>query len=466
MKKILLFLFLSCSLLLSAQYDAWNIKLYSRFDDPSVPFESRAHARYNSCYGYYDALNHREYGILGATTGTYIIDVTDPTHPVQVAFMEGSRVDCLWREYKTYKQFLYAVSDDPGNNSLQIFDLSKLPEVTKVYESDSIFATAHTISVDGDKLYAASVKSKLAQKYKMAVYSLANPVLPKLLRGIDADDNSANEPAHDMFVRNDTVIVSFGYSGLRIYIFDPLKPAFTLVGQLKQYHNGGYNHSSVLTPDGKTLVFTDEVPNGLPAKIADVSDFGDIKLITDFHSTVAANASHPTPHNPYLVGKDKVVISYYMDGVQVFDISDHSKPRKIGFFDTYPDNGNTFSDGYAGCWGAYVDLPSGTLLASDMQRGLFVLNANSILHPERLAQGASAVRTYPTRLSDNLTIEGLVMNSAANFSIYDTFGNLHYTWKTEKAQYSEILSMPYLQQGLYIMKIETGGETRTLKLVK
>ena len=45
---------------------------------------------------------------------------------------------------------------------------------------------------------------------------------------------------------------------------------------------------------------------------------------------------------------------------------------KVASYDTYP--GQTI--GFDGCWGVYPFLPSGTILASDITKGLFVLGAD------------------------------------------------------------------------------------------
>ncbi|HJW28549.1 MAG TPA: hypothetical protein VJ508_04775, partial [Saprospiraceae bacterium] len=92
-------------------------------------------------------------------------------------------------------------------------------------------------------------------------------------------------------------------------------------------------------------------------------------------------------HNPYILG-DLCYLSYYHDGVQVFDISNPTNITNYGYYDTYPDN--TDYNGYVGCWGCYPFLPSGTILGSDMNNGLFMLQlGNNPLDIEFLAFDAS-----------------------------------------------------------------------------
>src|SRR6185503_17186828 len=107
----------------------------------------------------------------------------------------------------------------------------------------------------------------------MSVYSLSSPASPILLRKLDEDyPSSIIAPIHDMYVRNDTIYASAGFQGLFILKLNS-DNTFSLLSSLTSYPGQGYNHSSTLTPDGKTLVFCDEVPKNLSVKIIDVSDF-------------------------------------------------------------------------------------------------------------------------------------------------------------------------------------------------
>lgn len=62
--------------------------------------------------------------------------------------------NAIWREYKTYKNYAYQVSDDGGPNHFDIIDLSYLPDSVHVaYTGNDIFRTAHTIFIDGTRMY-------------------------------------------------------------------------------------------------------------------------------------------------------------------------------------------------------------------------------------------------------------------------------------------------------------------------
>ena len=64
-------------------------------------------------------------------------------------------------------------------------------------------------------------------------------------------------------------------------------------------------------------------------------------------------------------------LGYYHDGLRIFDISAPSNPVQTWMYDTYlPNNHNS----YKGAWGVYPYLPSGNIIVSDMQSGLFILD--------------------------------------------------------------------------------------------
>src|SRR3954469_23322607 len=275
MKKIYIFsVFVCLSFFANAQYDHQNVELIGNwFDSAQVP-EPAYGIKYNSVWGWVNPQNNVEYGILGSGSGTSIIDLSHPATPKRVAFVKGRRDKCIWREYKTYKNYLYAISDDGSPNSFQIIDLSYLPDSVHVaYDGTDIFEKGHTIFIDGDKMYIGYVKLDAAHNgvYSMAVYSLADPEKPTLLRTLNDDDSNISY-VHDMLVRNDTVYASCGNQGLFIYFYDKATNKFNPINAVTSYPNQGYNHSSALTPNGKTLVFCDEVPRNLSVKVLDVSN--------------------------------------------------------------------------------------------------------------------------------------------------------------------------------------------------
>ncbi|MBP6402407.1 MAG: choice-of-anchor B family protein [Bacteroidia bacterium] len=459
-KAAILCSFLLLALCTQAQYDHHNINLLGKFNDPSVTPEPTYGIRYQSCYGWVNPNDGREYGIIGSTSGTYIIEVSDPSNLVQRDYVPGRHVDCIWHEFKTYGNYLYIISDDGGNNSLQIADLSFLPDsVAIVYDGTSVFTHAHTLYVEGDKMYVASV-SKPGDYSSMNVYSLANPTLPVLLRRLDQDYPVINQ-VHDMFVVNDTVYASCGYDGLHIYKFDETTITFQEIGNLTSYPDQGYNHSSYLSTDHSTLYMCDEVPDGMAIKVVDVTDVANPAVATTFSS----NAGN-TPHNPY-VQDNLLVMANYQDGIYIYDITTPTSPALQGFFDTHPQNtpGTYPSPAYAGAWAAYTNLPSGVILASDMQYGLFVLDISPILGINNSPAASQNLVIYPNPASTNIKIkvqQDLGNSFTVKFS--DLSGRIIREYSNATASHSELsLDVSDLSSGMYFVEIRNGENKFTGK---
>ncbi len=362
---------------------ALNMSLLGRW---GVPQFDPSRDRYNDIWGY-AAPDGREYALIGSGAGTHVVEVSDPRAPRWVQTILG-RSNSGWRDYKTYSHYAYAVAGDLPRQSLQILDLQYLPDsVHVVMDNDTISPSTHTCFIEGDRLYLASVQrpQEFLNWHFVDIYSLADPVNPRRLHHLNLQPYSGG--AHAVFARRDILYVSGEYGGL--FIFDVRQPtAPRLLTNLRNYAFSGYNHSNWTTTNGKLLVTADELKQGLPLKIFELSNLTQPRLLSTFNSYPLA-----TPHNPYIIGDRYVVSSCYQDGVQVWDIADPLNPVRVGFFDTCPENdssdtgmrqlsgGNSSNSGrptgygdFWGCWGVYPFLPSGNIIASDMQHGLFVLS--------------------------------------------------------------------------------------------
>ncbi len=395
---VLVFTF--CTNVISQTYPSSNINLLSVTKPGSTA--------YSGCWGWYQSSKNKEYALVQGQNGyLYFIDVTIPTAPVACDSVFGK--PNINREVKTYQNYCYSVSGAASGgtlNCLQIIDMSNLPNpVQVVYSGNTIFSTTHTIWIDKDKLYCASVAHNtiVGSGQRMEVYSLATPSAPLLLRSLN-QDYTVNDVVHDMYVRNDTVYASATGLGLLIYYFNGTN--FIQLGSLSNYPSAGYNHSSYLTSDGKTLVFCDEVPEGLDIKTADVTNFNNIIIKALFKPN-----NHPkfVAHNPYILGSKWALISCYQDGLNIYDISNPSQPILKGYFDTYPQGGFNTSDygmnSFAGNWGAYPYFPSGNILALDMSNGAFMLQMDPAIGLTERYESQAGIIIHQNPISEFVSFE-------------------------------------------------------------
>jgi choice-of-anchor B domain-containing protein len=403
-KFLLLFFVIAFNSIDAQTYPHLNINMLSHIDPEGT--DAGDGRNYSGCWGWYQSSKNKEYAIVGSSTKTYFIDVSNPYNPIIKDSVAGHSPACTWRELKTYQNYCYVASDVCTPNTFQIIDMQYLPDsVHVVYDDSTYFERAHTLWVDGNKLYVGANGKAGQGTASMSVFSLATPSVPVLLRKL-SDDYPGITYIHDMFVRHDTVFASAGGQGLQVFKFTSSN-TFTALGSLTGYAESGYNHSSYITQNGQNLVFCDETPDK-SIKVADVTNLSNITITSLMRPNTNVDFA---AHNPYVIGNQWAFVSCYQDGLNLYDISNPSAPVLKGYFDTYPQGGasagnNYFGSPWRGNWGAYPFLPSQIIIACDMQNGIFILEADSLLGvgiKEVSAQTIDAT-VYPNPANETLNI--------------------------------------------------------------
>lgn len=313
----------------------------------------------SNVWGY--AANGREYAIVGTFNGTSIVDVTDPALLNQIAFIDGD--NGIWREPKVWSHYAY-VSNETGGGLL-IIDLANLPNsVTHTFWTGGNLPdgtpytnnTTHDLFVDYETNYLYLTGSN--QYNGLIVLDLnANPTNPPIV-GL-----YTGAYVHDGFARNDTVYVGQIYAG-NFAVINMANKANPIVLATRTTPNA-FTHNCHLSDDGNYLYTTDE-KTGAYVGAYDISDLSDIKETDRYRRS---EGSGVIPHNTYVVNTNYVVTSYYRDGVSIVDATYPNNLIETGHYDTSPLSGN----GFNGAWGVYAYLPSGNLLVSDMEEGLFII---------------------------------------------------------------------------------------------
>ncbi len=371
-KLIVLSLFLFFHFFLEAQPVKGTL-LYN-WTDPTLESSAQYGNIYNEVWGF--EINGNEYAVIGSTEGTHFINVTNPENAKEDFFIQGAShgPHIIHRDYHDFKGYLYAVSDeDTGvdKSSLQIIDLTKLPEeIEVVYDSRDRIRKAHNIFIDSSesRLYACAVKNGDDPYSPLRIYDISDPINPTLLESYKNGIAGVSiGHVHDTYVKNNIAYLNAGFDGLLIVDFSDVSNPIILSHLLgTDYPESGYNHSGWLSQDGNYYYFADETW-GTKMKVYDVSDPTNILLVATFD---AGNESpFSIPHNQ-IVSCDYLFTSYYYDGLQVFNIQDPTNPIRILF---YPTTTKTPTSSYEGAWGVYPFLPSGNILVSDMQNGLFII---------------------------------------------------------------------------------------------
>jgi choice-of-anchor B domain-containing protein len=359
-KHLLIFLFVLAYTVGSTQ-EKLNMTLLGSWHDPDLP-KKNSGQYYNDIWGY--ANESGEFAVVGNVELTLFFDVTDPCNIKKIFEYDGGLKE-TWRDYKTFGDYIYGVCDS-CTEGLHIFKASG-KTVVHVKTITDFFTKSHNIFIEEStsRLYAAGTNVD-----DLVVLDISDEENPTLIEEIDFGSGFY---VHDLFVRNNIAYCSHGYTGMFIWdLTDPSNPI-----QLTNYTNANpsqYNHSSWMHPTEDVMYVANEVPTGLPMQAVElIGTDGNITGLGNtytFQDALESNGN-PTPHNSFVVD-DKLIISHYEDGIKVYDLTDPSTPELYGYYDTYTANNGNYS-GYEGNWGTYPFLPSGNILASDIDNGLFVL---------------------------------------------------------------------------------------------
>lgn len=358
-------------------------------------------------WGYVDT-SGVEYAVIGTRTATRIYSLEDPSNPIERAVIAGDATD--WRDMKSFGNYIYSVQDVHGNDGLVVIDMSQAPNSithtfwTPTLTVDGVTAQleqCHNLYVD-DAGYLYMAGTNIASGGVIICDINTSNGIPVYVGA--ADDRYA----HDVYVRDSLMYASEIYAGIfSIYdITDRANP--TLLGT--QATGRDFTHNAWLSDDGNTLFTTDEKSNAY-VEAYDVSDPTDIVQLDRWRPT--AGGTGVIPHNAHVLN-DYLVISYYRDGVYILDAAQPDNLIEIAQYDTYGGSGN----GFNGCWGAFPFLPSGLVLASDIESGLYVLT------PEY--KRASYFRGQVRDAVNGNTIVGATINIVAHpdrSTTSDNFGN-------------------------------------------
>lgn len=310
-------------------------------------------------WGYVDETG-TEYALVGVYNGLSVVSLADPSNPQQVFFGPGA--GSIWRDIKTWGDYAY-VSNESGGG-IYIVDLSPLPDgpitTTASFTGSSFpFSTAHNLWIDEfGKLYIFG--SNNGNGGAIICDLTQNPLNPVELGRFNT------YYLHDGMSRGDTLWGSAIYQGLLlgIDVSNPANPSIEgTVSTPSQF-----THNAWLSDDGSHVFTTDEVNSGF------IGSYNVTNLSNMFEAdrTQVSYGNNVIPHNVH-VWNDFLITSYYTSGVTIHDAKFPDRLFETGYYDTSPAyGGGTFN----GAWGAYPFLPSGLLLVSDIEEGLFVLSAN------------------------------------------------------------------------------------------
>lgn len=381
-----------------------NVDLLAHLADRAPP------ARGADIWGFMDLNTHREYAIVGYSSGTAVYDVSDAVNPREVGFIDGQST--TWRDIKVHQFWnatdnrwnAYAyITADNASDGLFIVDLSQLPhriarinylsdiiEAHNVYLMSTDFSTGLSLTADPPTLILAGSDRSDG---RFRGYSLANPAAPSF---IAAPSTPANQPSgnrlymHDaasMVVtdaRKDTQCVNaggsdhcdvlFDFNESTIDIWDLSIPSNPVRLSQVPYGNSGYTHSGWASEDQQFLFVQDELDERDRGLATTLRVFSISNLTSPLFAGSWTGPTNAIDHNGFVRG-NRYYMSNYARGLSILDITNAAAPTLVGRFDTYPASDTV---GFPGNWGAYPFLPSGNIALSDIDTGFYLVADNTL----------------------------------------------------------------------------------------
>ncbi len=332
----------------------------------------------NDYYGdvWGQTINGTDYAFVGSFggRGVAIVDLQSPSAPALATHFNPIRpgtssTNEVFKDVKVVGDVGYFASDNGGGvyvvglaNPASPTTLSRITSATPGGGFNSI----HNISVENGFLYEADSRTGVVK-----VFDVSDPTTPTHVQDIAVSSGRI----HDVTALNGKLYTS-DLNG-QTAIYDVSNVGTTGAASLGSFASGGSTHSNWVTPDGQHLVSARETSNG-DIRIYNISDPMNVLLEASIdRSTIGIDAF--SPHNPVVMG-DLLYVSWYQAGLQVFDISDPTNPLYLDGFDTFPGVGSTFD----GNWGVYPFLGTDRVLLSDLDSGLFIVDASSVPEPSTL----------------------------------------------------------------------------------
>lgn len=367
-KKLAIAAGLSLAAFSSAQQPNFGVKLIKQ-----ITLSTFGSGSGNDCWGYVSPTG-REYAIVGLNNKVAFVEITNPASPTIVATIPHS--SSTWGDIKVYGHYAYAVTETSGTG-IQVIDMANIDSgVVTLVKTITNPGRSHNLVLNPASGYLYTCGSNEGTGTTMC-FSLLDPANPvkigpnSMTTNYQHDANVVNYTSGALAGRE----LWFGCSeGRGVDIYDMTDKNNPFLVKRVIYPTMGYCHQAWLSADRKYLYVDDELDESnsggtmnTRSLIFNVEDPANAFYIGSFTSGLPS-----IDHNQYVVDGFTFQANY-QSGLRIFDLSKNPEaPTQVGAYDTYPS-----SDGalFNGAWSNYPFFPSGTMIVSDINGGLFILDA-------------------------------------------------------------------------------------------
>lgn len=333
----------------------------------------------NDCWGWVDPTTQKEYALMGTNKGVTFIDITDPLTPIVLGNVPTATSSSTWRDVKVYKNHAFIVSE-ANNHGIQVFDLTRLRSVVNApqdFTPDAHYTgigSAHNIVINEDSGYIYPVGTSRSGTYAggpifLNAQNPLNLVEEGGYPGYSHDSHVVTYDGPDSEYTGKEILI--GSNENEVIIVDVTDKSNPQKISSISYSNVGYTHQGWFTLDKRYFILGDELDEinfgGKTRTIVfDFQDLDNPSFKMDYLGSTEA-----IDHNGYVKGTTYFQANYTA-GVRMIDVSDidNNSIKEVGFFDTFP-SGNSAS--FNGAWSVYPYFPSGNIIISDINKGLFII---------------------------------------------------------------------------------------------
>lgn len=363
-----------------AQFQSNRVRFLANLQPSAFNFGATGTATSGSgCSGYVSA-SGREYAIIGLSKGNAVVEITNPSSPVIVANVPGRTSQ--WHEVAVQGNYAYAVTEAGGG--MQIIDLSNVDNgvvtLAATYTGGGL-TNVHTVqaSPSGDAVFLHG--STGSGNQGIIVLDVTNPTAPVQKSAWNtkyAHDVTYHRYTSGQYAGREFAFACCGRAGLYIIeLTDRTNPvvmgSINYIQTIYNQTNKGYCHSGVLSPDEQFFYINDEYDESDGVEQPCTTHKIAIKdLANPTYAGKFTNNVNSIDHNS-MVQNGFMMLAAYKAGLRVYDARGAfgSSLSEKGFFDTHPEGSGV---SFNGAWGVYAGFPSGTVIISDIERGLFVLD--------------------------------------------------------------------------------------------
>jgi choice-of-anchor B domain-containing protein len=335
----------------------------------------------NSLWTWVDPETDHEWALMGLDNGIAFVDVTNPAAPVFVGKLPQHTTPSVWRDVRVYRDHAFVVSEAEGHG-MQVFNLARLRDVSPASMPATFTADAHYDGTSNTHTMAITEESGLAVlvgsntcNAGLHFVDIRDPMNPTFAGCFDEDGYTHETQCWiydgpDRDHRGKEICLAFNEDTVTIVdATDRDDPVMLARGS---YPTPAYTHQGWFTEDMRYILINDELDEtqGLAPSartiIMDLADLDAPEYVGAYFSPISS-----IDHNLYIRG-DKAYLANYTAGLRILDLDGIAEGRlaEIAFFDTFPQNDATT---FAGAWNVNPFLPSGTILISDINGGLFIL---------------------------------------------------------------------------------------------